>query len=81
MIVQAVSVPPNKPYSILWLKTDWDMPNLLCCIHLGDLPQKLFDTSVKKEYWKQLDPVFVMCLHAQCLWTKYISTKKNYWVE
>jgi len=43
------------------------MPNLLYCIHMGDLPQKLFDTSVKKKYTKQLDLLFVMSLPAQPL--------------
>lgn len=62
--VQVIFMPVNKSYSFLWLKTDWDMPNLLYCIHSGDLPQKLLDTSVKKKYWKQLDPVFVMSLPA-----------------
>lgn len=52
MTVQVVSMPVNKSYSVLWLKTDRDMPNLLNCIHSGDLPQKLFWHISKEEILK-----------------------------
>lgn len=74
-------MPVNKSYSVLWLKTDWDMPNLLYCIHLGDLPQKLLDTSVKKKYWKQLDPILVISLPAQPPEQNTFLQKKNYRVR